>query len=219
MHYRNKINRLRHILIWTTVFLIHPGSGRGQSQAAKQLMLDWEKLAGFRSILQDMYSGYQAMDTGYQAIIQVEQATYLQQAGHIDSLMRISPAVNRDQDISLILLDQRRIIGEYMSTRGTLNHLERFSRAELGYLKEVYANLLSHCRVSLDELQLVLQPGQLSMTDAERLAGINRISREMADRLDFLKAFDERAILLARQRTRGKSNAGVTADLYGIIPQ
>jgi hypothetical protein len=58
-----------------------------------------------------------------------------------------------------------------------------YSASTLDYFSSLSANLLSASLRNLDELTMVLTPGELRMSDAERLAAIDRIDRAVADRL------------------------------------
>ena len=64
---------------------------------------------------------------------------------------------------------------------------------ELLYIGQVYGNLFNQSLKGLDDLTLILTANKLRMSDAERLAGIDKIYDGMQDKLQFLRSFNNRA--------------------------
>ena len=51
-------------------------SSNAQTQEAQQLLLNWEKLAQFKQMLEDMKTGYQVLYKGYSAIRDISQGNF-----------------------------------------------------------------------------------------------------------------------------------------------
>lgn len=83
-------------------------------------------------------------------------------------------------------------------------------------MSEVYGNLFNRSLQNLDELTLVLTGSKLRMSDDERLSAIDRIYREMQDKLSFLRTFNGRTKLLEQQRTKAQQNAAEMKKLYDL---
>jgi hypothetical protein len=63
---------------------------------------------------------------------------------------------------------------------------------------------------------MVVTAGQMRMSDAERLAAIDRIDRDMTDKLTFLRVFNNSGAIQAGQRGIDQNNISAMNGLYGI---
>src|ERR1044072_6034317 len=95
-----------------SIFLI---SSKAQSAEAEQLLLDWEKLAQFKKILQNMYDGYKILYKGYSAVKDISKGSFDLHKNFLDALLEVSPAVKKYKRIADIIACQARIVKEYKS--------------------------------------------------------------------------------------------------------
>src|ERR1700759_4695457 len=68
----------------------------------QQLALDIQKLAGLKSVLNQMYQGYELVTKGYNAVKDISQGNYTLHEAFLDGLLIASPTVRkyvRVQDI------------------------------------------------------------------------------------------------------------------------
>ena len=68
----------------------------GQSQEAKQLLLNVEKLAQLKLMLSHMKTGYQILEKGYTSIKNISQGNFNLHRDFLDGLLQVSPAVKHN---------------------------------------------------------------------------------------------------------------------------
>lgn len=187
------------LVVWT---LLWPASGRGQTLAddIKQLILDYEKLAQEKQILSDMYTGYALVKQGYEQIKGVAEGNFHLHQGFLNALLAVSPAVRNYYKVSQIINNEGELVRQYRSAQHYFSAGGTYSAGELVYLNNLYAVLLSASLSNLDELAMVMTDGDLRMSDAERLSAVDRIDKEMSDRLAFIKTFNSLSAIEAGQR-------------------
>jgi hypothetical protein len=205
-------------LILLTGLCFMPGKGRAQSvaQCLEQLTLDYQKLAGMKSILQQMYQGYEVLVRGYNAVKEVSQGNFDLHKAFLDGLMVVSPAVRKYPRAADIISDQAALMSEYQAAIAFLHRDGHFSPEEITYLRDVYNHLVSASLKNLDDLLMVMTDSRLRMNDAERLTAIDRIYSDSRSQLSFLRAFNDRAYQSARQRAKEVRERQTLKSLYGI---
>ena len=187
-----------------------------QSDEAKQLMLNAEKLAQLKSILKSMYKGYQVVRKGYNTIKDISQGNYQLHQGFLDGLLAVSPAVRKYKRVADIINCQRRIMQEHRQAFAYFKGSGSFTASEISYMGRIYENLLQSSLKGLDELTMVITAGKLRMSDDERLQAIDRIFADMQDKLNFLQSFNNSTKVLAVQRTKEQSEIDLSRKLDGV---
>jgi hypothetical protein len=192
------------------------GPAMAQSDELKQLELDLSQLSLLKSMLQEMDQSYTILQQGYENIKGIEQGNYNLHETYLDGLLAVSPAVQNDPGITATVSAQQEIVREYGNAFSRFKTDPHFTGAEVNYLAAVYTNLLARSTQDLRELTMVITADSLRMSDAERLSAIDRINRDMQDRLTFLNAFDNRVSLLAARRDRDADDLLTLKKLYGL---
>ncbi|MBL4674672.1 MAG: TerB family tellurite resistance protein [Mucilaginibacter sp.] len=209
------------ILVLAVLFAgLSPLSTRAQSvtDCIEQLILDYQKLAGLKSILSQMYSGYDVLRQGYGAVKNVSQGNFSLHQAYLDGLLLVSPAVRKYPRVADIISDQTNLFSEYKKAAKRFSSSGRFSAEELRYLTAVYDQLANASLKNLDKLSMAMGDSQLRMSDAERLAAIDRIYLDSRSQLSYLRKFNDQAgkmILLREKAARDKQTVN---SLYGINP-
>src|ERR1700744_5880927 len=98
--------------ILLAIGFIIPIQSRAQSiaQDLQQLSLDYQKLAGLKSILKQMYTGYEVLDKGYNAVKDVSQGNFNMHEAFLDGLMIVSPTVRKYPRVQDIINDQLELV-------------------------------------------------------------------------------------------------------------
>ncbi len=187
-----------------------------QSQEVQQLLLNIEKLTQFKQILSDMKKGYQVLEGGYNTIKDISQGNFSLHKAFLDGLMAVSPMVRNYYKAAEIVDYQIKLMSEYHAAYNRFRADDNFNAQEIGYVAKVYGNLLKESLRNLDELLLVITAGQARMSDDERLQAIDRIHAEMADKLMFLRSFNNDTSVLALQRAKERNDARASKSIYGI---
>lgn len=190
--------------------------GFTQSQEAQQLLLNVEKLAQFKKVLNDMYKGYKVLNKGYTTIKDISEGNFSLHRNFLDGLLQVSPGVRKYKRIADIISYQLRIVKEYKTAFSQFKQDKQFTTDEIEYLGNVYSNLFNESLKSLDELSMVITAGKLRMSDDERLQAIDRIYSNILDQFSFLKEFNNSTAILAVQREKDMMDIEISRKIYSI---
>lgn len=191
-------------------------NAKAQSQEAQQLLLNWEKLAQLKSILQNMYTGYKVVSKGYNTVKDISQGNYKLHQVFFDGLLEVSPAVKKYKRVGEIIRYQQRIMREHKLAFNYFKEAGSFTAEEVKYMEKVYSNLFGRSLKNLDELLMVITASQLRMSDDERLEAIDRIFSDIQEKFAFLQSFNNSTKLLAVQRTKEQSEIDISGRLNNI---
>ena len=136
---------MKKILI---ILLLATNISFGQSQEVKQLLLDVEKLAQLKQMLQQMKQGYQILHTGYTSIKNISQGNFSLHKDFLDGLLQVSPAVRKYQKVAEIISLQMKVVKESKEALAEFKDNKQFKAAEIEYMAKVYANLIQQSLAS-----------------------------------------------------------------------
>jgi hypothetical protein len=199
--------------IWFILLIFIGATVYSQSQEAQQLLLDVQKLAQLKSILEDLKKGYTILESGYSTIRNISEGNFNLHDLFLSSLLEVSPTVRNYKRIAEIISLQLRIVKEYQAAFKQFKGSQLFDDNELNYLTSVYSNLFNQSLRNLDALGTVITSGQLRMSDDERLSEIDGIWKNICDQFSFLKDFNNKTRVLALQRAKEKSDVEVIKAL------
>ncbi len=206
---------MKKLIIITALFACSM-QGFSQSQEIQQLLLNVEKLAQFKKILNNMYTGYKVLYKGYTTIKDISEGNFDLHRNFLDGLLQVSPAVRKYKRIVDIASYQLRIVKEYRAAFNQFKQDKHFTADEIDYLEKVYANLFQASLKSLDELAMVITSGRLRMSDDERLQAIDCIYNEVVDQYSFLQEFNNSTAILAVQREKEMMDIELSRKIYSI---
>ncbi len=213
---------MKKIIIMLALLLgsaaIMPQQVKAQSIAdlLEQLALDYQKLAGLKNILSQMYRGYEMLTKGYNAVRDVAKGNFDIHQVYLDSLLLVSPAVREYPRTRDVISNQHALVAEYHSAYERFRKDKNFSPEEIAYISKVYNKLVDASQQNLDELSLVVTDSKLRMSDAERLAAIDRIYTGSTVQLTFLRRFNDRNLRTTVQRAGDNGDRENIKTLYGI---
>jgi hypothetical protein len=204
----------RCIIILLLASFALPMRSHAQAEEAVQLALNIQKLLQLRKILQNMYDGYKILTNGYNKVRDIAQGNFSIHAFFLDGLMQVNPAIRKYRRVADIVDYQIKIVKEYKAAMSDFRSSGHFSNDELNYLVEVYDKLIDKSLVSLDALITVITSSKLRMSDADRIATIDRVYKDVSDQLNFLRYFNNETKLLGLNR---KADRKETAELKKIF--
>ena len=187
-------------------------------QLLEQIVLDTEKLASLKSILQDMYKAYTIVHTGYNDIKEISEGTFNLHKAFLDALMTVSPVVQNYGRVVDIINAEYSIVSEYKAAYNKFSADGHFTIQELDYMGSVYTNLFNQSLTCLGELTMVITANQLRMSDAERLKAIDRVYTDITGQLGLLRTFNNNTSVQAIQRAREANDVSTLKSIYGITP-
>lgn len=188
----------------------------GQSQEAKQLLLNVEKLAQLKLMLSHMKTGYKILEKGYTSIKNISQGNFNLHRDFLDGLLQVSPAVKQYSKVADIIRVQLKLVKESKAALAEFRGSKQFTIAEIEYLGNVYANLLKESLKMLDELAMVVTAGKLRMSDDERLQAIDKIYDEVMEQYTFLNEFNNGTAILSLQREKEKMDIDLMRKVHGL---
>src|ERR1035437_902590 len=203
------------MIIWV-IMLSVSGKAVAQSTEAQQLILNVEKLAQLKKILNNMYKGYQIVSKGYNTIKDISQENFNLHQTFLDGLLQISPTVRKYKRITDIISYQTQLVKEYKSAFRRFQSSNLFNTNEIKYIGNVYTNLFNKGLQNLDELTMIITAGKLRMSDDERINAIDRIYNDIVDKVVFLRIFNKENNVLAIQRGREMVDTKVSKKLNGL---
>ena len=208
--------KLFGLLLITLLFALPPAAkAQSLAQLVEQLTLDYEKLAQLKQMLANMYTGYKKVYNDYEQVRSIAQGNFNLHKAFLDALLAVSPIVRDYVKVQHIIDNEAALVKEYQSAKGYFTGTGRISPAELDAIDNLYGNLLSGSLRNLEELTDVLTDNTLRMGDAERLAAIDRIDRDMTSRLSMIQAFDNTSAVQAGQRGIEQNDIRTMQGLYG----
>jgi DNA repair ATPase RecN len=173
---------------------------KAQAEEIQQLLLNLEKLAQFKKILQNMYDGFKLISNGYNAVKDISEGNFKLHKVFLDGLAEVSPAVKKYKRIADIIDYQLRIVNDSKKVFRQFKSDKEFNATELNYLATVYDNLIQQTLKHGEELLIVVTAGKLRMSDDERLQAIDRIFVSVESQYSFVREFSNSTKLLSMQR-------------------
>lgn len=203
------------IVLYIAFSLIHL-KVNAQSAEVQQLLLNVEKLEQFKKILSNMKKGYEIVSNGYNTIKDISKGDFNMHDTFLNALLQVSPTVKKYKRVADIITCQTQIIKEYKLAFRRFNSSNLFNSSELNYISSVYNNLVGKSIQNLNELAIVITAGKLRMSDDDRIIAIDRVYNEVADKLVFLRSFNNETNVLAVQRGREMVDTKVSKKLNGL---
>lgn len=185
-----------------------------QSHEAQQLLLNYEKLKQLKNMLSDMKKGYQIVSKGYNSVKSIAEGNFSIHDVFLKGLVAVNPAIKNYWRVAEIIKQQKTLVSEYKTAFNRFSNSNIFNVRELKYFKNVYENLLKRSLGDLDELTTVITASKLSMSDEERLKIIDRLYEDSMDKLQFIRNFNQKNVVLMIQRKREMQNLKSIRNLY-----
>lgn len=206
--------------VWSFItgllLFLYPGKVAAQEFEIQQLLLNVEKLAQLKSILQKMYDGYTIISNGYQTIKNISEGNFNIHDIFLDGLLQVSPAVQKYKRVADIIQYQIRLVKEYQQAYQHFKEDKNFSVTEIDYISKVYKNLFNQSVDNLDDLLMVITARKLRMSDDERIKAIDNIFSNIEDQLSFLRYFNSNAYVLSLQRAGERKDVDMSRTIFGI---
>ncbi|NCI51302.1 TerB family tellurite resistance protein [Sediminibacterium roseum] len=194
----------RKVVLYVLLVLVFFRSS-AQVRELEQLALNIQKLAQLKAMYQSMVNGYHTLLKGYDLVINVSKGNFDLHKNHLDGLMAVNAPVKNYGKIEYISATQELLIKDNRAGYLRCVASKAFSLTELSARQSEGFKLLNESVKHLDELLLVVTPGKLRMSDAERIAAIDRIGDSMANLLAEarkLNAANDALMVLRGQRQK-----------------
>ena len=115
-----------------------------------------------------------------------------------DGLLSISAAVRDYRRVRNIFQKQTQIISRYSSAIEVLRKSPYLTPTQLSSMTTVYGKMLLESSNTIADLQTIVSPAMLKMTDAERMRFIDKLDAKITDQSQLLNYFTDRNLMLVR---------------------
>ena len=197
-------------------------SGRAQTfaewfqQNSTRLKYYGQQIAELEVWLQELKKGYSITDAGIGSINGSKQGEYDLHGAYYSSLLVINPAVGQLGEVAEIVELQAAIIKRFTDALSGYRPNGRFGAEYLGYIQQVFGNVLQAGVADVAVLTDLLTAGGLQLTDDQRMSRIMGLDAGTRERYRFTLAFTDRADLLGTQAAAQQTDIGAVRGIYGI---
>ena len=188
----------------------------GKAQLAQMVETMSQEIAALQAYIITAEKGYKIAEDGLHTIGEIKNGEFNLHRVFFSSLKTVSPTVKNAATVAEIIALQISIAEQFSGSLHAYRQGGMLTGSEVGYVSQVYSNLLSEGMKDMDALATILTDGQLEMDDGERLERIQAIDTDMKVQYGFMQHFTVQADLLVQQRNREQSDAGTLKQLYGI---
>ena len=190
-----------------------------QKKLQIQYLLD--QIAANKVFIDDVEKGYEIAKLGLTTIKDIKSGDFDLHHGFFRSLEIINPSVKNYTRVADIITCQLRIVKLVKTVTKELKESGAFNIDELDHCKSVFENLLDKCLENIDELYLVITPGESQpdgyrMTDDERIKRIDQVYADMEEKYSFCRSFSDQCKVLAMQRLNVIYEIKVAKKLNGV---
>ncbi|MFC0514656.1 hypothetical protein ACFFGT_10605 [Mucilaginibacter angelicae] len=186
------------------------------SQQAQKKKLMTEQIAAYQLYLGAIKTGYSIAEKGWTTAHGLKNGTFRLHSDYFSSLQQVAPAIKNNPKGRAIDSLYRQICSLFANEKQWQQQQKLLDATETGYLGKVENSLLAKAKLDLEELAQVLTPGRLQLTDAERLARLDKLYEAMKDKYAFAGYFTAKCRKLALQRQRPQKDRAQIKKLYGI---
>lgn len=175
-----------------------------------------QQIALYQTYLGYVKKGYNITRNGLQAVRDIRGGEFNLHNQYYRSLKQVNPAIRNQQQV-------RRIIALCTETKEQLQHIQKgvhrddvFAPSEKDYVRDVAMHMNSETGRILQELEIVITPGTIQMSDDERLQKIQKIAAEAVSIYACARSFSDDIRVLALQRKGSRREIEVMKKLYQL---
>lgn len=137
-------------------------------------------------------------------------------ADYFEELSRVKNVIVYYHRVKDITATQLKIAREYRHAFDLFKDDDHFTAAEIDYMEQVYTGILRKSIDNLDQIQLVINAFNVSMTDAERLRIINDAADAIDNNYRDLRLFNKQSQVLSLQRAKDAQELAIIKKMYGL---
>jgi len=162
-----------------------------------------KQIALWEIYIKEVEKGYNIAKTGLNTINDVKSGDFQLHVDHFGALMMVNPDIRKYSRIAEILLLPSAIKKLYPKTANA-------------YINTVFSHLMEEAASNVDQLHILLSPGNYSITDDERIKQVDKLYADMKDKYAFAKSFASDAGILSLQQLKEKNETGTSRLLNNV---
>jgi hypothetical protein len=192
------------------------GTGGFFNQQSSKEKLMAAQILEYETFLKELKSGYSTTQKGLNTAHELKNGTFTLHQDYFNSLKQVAPAVSSDPKIKGIADLLSAIEQTFDLALSWQKDKAILTTNEISYIQSIYSSLLIECSKKIDELKLAVTPGQVQMTDQQRLSEIDGIYSDMQQKYRFACAFTRQTYGLANARITDQTGQQALKQLYHI---
>ncbi len=200
------------------ILLMMIGFARSFAQLSdiEQLKLNIEKLMQMKMMLSSMYDGYRTLASGYNQVTKYTEGNFELHQQFLDELLQVSSPVKNYPHVQTVKENQAALIAETGSAYLSFFKSGLFKAEELTNIKAQFELAKKAVSKQVDQLNVVLTPGTLRMSDQERMSAIDRIDKDVGEAVANIRGLIKVNAAIAAQRGQQKRDRETLKALYGV---
>lgn len=135
---------------------------------------------------------------------------------YYQELTKVKMIISYYQKVKDISKKQVLLISSYSRAWELLKQDKHFTQEELNYMSNVYTGIIDESVQNLDQVFMVINSFQTSMSDAKRLEIIDKAADEIDNNYNDLSRFNSQNFILSLQRARSVDDANTIKNIYGL---
>lgn len=139
-----------------------------------------------------------------------------QYAKYFDELQKVKNWIATFRKVKRISEQQAGLVKQYQKVFGLLRQDEHFSAAELDYMFRVYSGMIDATIRDVEQVTLAVKVLTTKMSDAERLAIIERVATSIERISSDMQRYTDQNIRLSLQRAKDREEVGAISEWYGL---
>lgn len=135
---------------------------------------------------------------------------------YFEELQKVKQAISYYHKVKDLIDDQAAMVREYKAAWAQFRTDKNFSAEELRFMEGVYSGMLTESLKNLEQFSLVIHSFTTQMSDAARLAVIDRAAARIEEIFIDLKEFNNQNKAMSLQRAYEKGEIEYSRKLYGL---
>lgn len=173
-----------------------------------------QQIAQLKIYLELTEKGYKIAQEGLTTIGDIKRGEFKLHKNRFDSLLIVNPKIGSSSRLKQITDLHGRVNQTCEKLPAELG--SSFNADQMAYINKVLKLVYDDCQSVLSNLFLVIRDGNLSMSDDQRIERIERCFQQMQDNYSFVKDFEQKTRLLARQVKNEQSEIIVRKNIQGL---
>lgn len=172
-----------------------------------------EQIGALKAYGEIINKGYDIAHNGLTNVFGSKERDYQQHSNYFLSLLKVKADIRNYSKIADIFKMESDVERQFHMMGFSTDYL---SSREKNYINAVFTNLIQECIDLSDQLNMILNDGQLQLKDDERIQRIDKIYLEMQDRYEFSQLFSNEIKFLVIHRVKEERELNRLSWLHGL---
>lgn len=205
-------------LMMISMAMVSAAQGQGINQWFRQKKTQTQyliqQIAALKAYTGQLQKGYRIVQGGLNTIGDIKDGHFRLDRVFFDELRAINPRIRQYARVTDIITLNIQVIKLSGAAMKAAKRSDRFNHNELSYSEKVFRNVMDNCSELIDELIQILSPGELQLSDDERIKRIDGVYAEMKDRYGFINSYCNDLEKLQVQRSRELKDVKTIQKIY-----